>query len=886
METEIAARYTPGQIEQSWYDRWIEEGCFQPSESAPNSPYTIVIPPPNVTGALHMGHALNNTLQDIVLRKKRMQGHPTLWMPGTDHAGIATQTVVEKMLLKDGIRKEELGREEFIGHIWKWKEEYGGRILGQLKKLGNSCDWSRTRFTMDDGLSLAVRNAFTRLFDKGLIYRGERLINWDPGSKTALSDDEIEHKEVSTHLWYLKYPVVGEAGRFVTVATTRPETMLGDTGVAVHPDDPRYGSLVGKNVLLPILDREIPIVADETVDPKFGTGAVKLTPAHDPADYERGRRHNLPLINVMNQDGSLNENAGKYQGFDRFDARKAIVDELSESGLLEKIEDHVHNVGHSYRSNAIIEPLISEQWFVRMKPLAEVAIQASKEGKLRFLPDRWEKVYLHWLENVKDWCISRQIWWGHRIPVYYDAEGNAAASVEPIDVHPKTGNPIVRQDEDVLDTWFSSALWPFSTLGWPENTPDLEKFFPTQTLVTDRGIIYLWVGRMVMTSLEFLEKLPFDTVYITATVLDEHGQRMSKSLGNGIDPIDMIEQYGADAVRFTLPLLTSEGQDIKLSPTKFEMGRNFMNKLWNACRFSLTNIEGFDAKPSGASPALEDRWILSRLTRVVTAETDALDRFKFYDSAQEIYHFLWDEFCDWYLEIIKPRIYEEVEGGESRAHARMTLITVLDTVLRLLHPFAPFISEEIWEKLRPFLKVAHGKEPEAMLCTGSWPVADSTVSDEGVETEFAQVMDIVRSVRNIRAEYNVPKNQKIEALVSVPAAGGEVSLDAQNAVRFLCKVENLRVEVDGKRPDKCAAAVVGEIQVFVPLLGIIDVEKESKRLADKIEKAKKFLTGISKKLENKAYIEKAPPELVSRDREKMAEIRSEIEKLEVNLKEL
>lgn len=877
VKTELASRYTPGQIEQSWHERWIEEEAFSPA-AGKKSTYTIVIPPPNVTGALHMGHALNNTLQDVLIRYHRMRGAAALWMPGMDHAGIATQTVVEKRLLKEGIRKDDLGREKFIEEVWKWKEEYGGRILGQLKKLGFSCDWNRTRFTMDEGLSKAVRTAFTRLFDKGLIYRGERLINWDPGSETALSDDEIEYKEVHSHLWYLRYPVTGSSDRFITVATTRPETMLGDTGVAVHPEDDRFRDLVGKTVRLPILDREIPVLADESVDPKFGTGAVKVTPAHDPADYERGARHRLPLINVLNSDGTLNENAGKYEGQNRFEARKKLVAELADMGLLEKTEDHVHSVGHSYRSGEIIEPLISEQWFVKMKELAEPAIRASKEGKLTFVPERWEKVYLHWLENVRDWCISRQIWWGHRIPVYYDAEGNPAASVEKIDVHPETGNPIVRQDDDVLDTWFSSALWPFSTLGWPEQTPDLERFFPTQTIVTARDIIYLWVGRMVMTSLEFLDQLPFKHVYITATILDEKGRRMSKSLGNGIDPLDMIEQYGADAVRFTLPLLTSEGQDIKLSPTKFEMGRNFMNKLWNACRFALANLEGFEGAPKGPSPALEDRWILSRLARAIDAETDALERFKFFDGAQEIYHFLWDEFCDWYLEVIKPRIYDGAGGEESLAHARATLVVVLDKILRLLHPFAPFISEEIWEKLRPALEKMQITDLDPSLGRGTWPEPGEG-RDEALEGRFEQLKEIVRSIRNVRAEYNVPKNQKISVVISLSEGQEPLGSDVEGAVGFLCKVGELTVAVDAARPKKSAAAVVGGCQLFVPLEGIIEIDKEKERLRGRIEKDSKLVASLDKKLANTSYVENAPPEVVQRDRDRRAEVAEGIERL-------
>ncbi|MCL4730673.1 MAG: valine--tRNA ligase, partial [Planctomycetes bacterium] len=736
MPAEMPPRFTPGTIESRWYTFWNEHDLFKAVRDIRKKPFTIMIPPPNVTGALHMGHALNNTIQDIVARFRRMQGYCTLWLPGTDHAGIATQAVVEKKLLKErNVTRNELGREAFLKEVWAWKEEYGNRILNQLRRLGASCDWSRTRFTMDEGLTRAVRESFVRLWEKGLIYRGTRLINWDCKLETAISDDEIETTEVRGQLVFLKYPLKDAPEKFVVVATTRPETMFGDTAVAVNPADERYSNLIGQSLVLPLAGREIPIIGDDTVAKDFGTGAVKVTPAHDFADYERGQRFNLPMINVLNRDGTLNEQAGKFRGIDRVKARKQVVEELDALGLVDRTEDYTHAVPHSDRSKTPVEPYLSEQWFVSMKPLAAPAIAAVKAGQdgaraVTLMPERWEKTYLAWLENVRDWCISRQLWWGHRIPVWYDMDGNAVALREdptPGATHPKSGKPLIRQDEDVLDTWASSWLWPFSTLGWPDKTADLDYFFPTHFLSTDRGIIYLWVARMVMASYEFMGEQPFSTVYFHATVLNEQGRRMSKSLGNGIDPIDMFDKWGVDAVRLTLPLLTSEGQDIKLSESKFEMGRNFCNKLWNASRFVLSNLGDFEAavgklsKPErealadGQVTELEDCFIEGRLTAAIVDVTDALDRYKFNEGGQTMYHFVWDEFCDWYLEVVKPRLYDGKGGPASRLTAQATLVRVLDGILRLLHPYTPFVTEEIWQNLRPLIAALQGDTPPNAL---------------------------------------------------------------------------------------------------------------------------------------------------------------------------
>src|SRR5262245_33078263 len=745
---ELDSRYDPHAHEAAIYQAWLDSGAFTPPAKPTAEPFVIMIPPPNVTGVLHMGHALVGTLQDIVIRYQRMRGRDALWLPGTDHAGIATQAVVEKKIYAEEKKtRHELGREAFVQRIWAWKEEHGNKILEQFHALGSSCDWSRTRFTLEPHMSRAVREAFVRLWEKGLVYRGARLVNWDCVLETAVSDDEVEMTTIRGTLYHLRYPLAGGGGH-VTVATTRPETMVGAPGVAVPPEDDRYRVLVGRRCTLPSVDRETPIAGDETGDPKFGTGAVKITPGHDPADYERGARFRLPIVNVLQKDGRMNENAGPFRGLSREEARKRIVAELEARGLLGKSEPYTHNVPISDRSKSPIEPLVSEQWFVKMRPLAVPAIAAVKNGSLVFRPERWTKVYLDWLENVQDWCISRQLWWGHRIPVFYDEDGVTVASREDLPIgsrHPKSGRPIVRQDEDVLDTWASSWLWPFATLGWPDKTPDLARFYPTHFMSTAREILYLWIARMVMAGYELLDHLPveqrcpFATCYVNATVLDGKGKRMSKSAGNGIDPLDMIDKYGADAVRLSLMLLTREGQDVKLSEDRFEMGKRFTNKMWNATRFALGHLAGRRDDVRAARPALEleDRWILSRLVRVTEETRRALDEYRFNDGATALYQFVWNDLCDWYLELAKSRFEQ---GGASAAAARATLFAALDTTLRLLHPFTLFQTEVLWKALHE----AVGEEPERMLISTSWPASGGIARlDPAAEEEMGVLQELV-----------------------------------------------------------------------------------------------------------------------------------------------
>ncbi|MCC6464154.1 MAG: valine--tRNA ligase [Planctomycetes bacterium] len=910
MPAEMPPRFTPGAIEDRLYQFWLEHELFKASRDIRKKPFTIMIPPPNVTGALHMGHALNNTLQDIVARFKRMQGFCTLWLPGTDHAGIATQAVVEKKLAKErNTTRQELGREKFLAEVWSWKEEYGNRILNQLKRLGCSCDWSRTRFTMDEGLSRAVRDSFVRLWEKGLIYRGTRLINWDCKLETAISDDEIETTELKGNLWYIRYPYTDQPDKYVVVATTRPETMFGDTAVAVNPADERYQADIGKTLLLPIIGREIPIIADETVDKDFGTGAVKVTPAHDFNDYERGQRHRLPMVNVLNRDGTLNEHAGKYAGVERTKARKSVVEELDQLGLLERVQDHTHAVPHSDRSKTPVEPLLSEQWFVKMQPLAAPAIadvKADAQGKkaIRFVPERWEKVYLGWLENVRDWCISRQLWWGHRIPVWYDEKGNGIALREdpqPGQEHPQSGLPLVRQDEDVLDTWASSWLWPFSTLGWPEKSGDLDYFYPTHFLSTARDIIYLWVARMVMAGHEFVNEAPFSTVYVHATVLDAQGRRMSKSLNNGIDPLEMFEQWGVDAVRLTLPLLTSEGQDIKLSESKFEMGRNFCNKLWNASRFVLSNLADFEAELAKLSPAdreslaegavaeLEDCFIEGKLTAAIVDTTDALERYRFNDAAQGMYRFVWDEFCDWYLEVVKPRLYAGKGGSKSRLVAQATLVRVLDATLRMLHPVIPFITEEIWQNLRPVLAALHGDTPAISLVIAPWPkpVKERLFADAVERFSFLQT--VTRALRNIRSEHNLDPKVQLKAVLRL---GNESWLrllgpSERDTIGKLVGLENLEVAVGAQKPKAAATAVLeGGNEVYVSLQGLIDFKMELLRLQASQAKLQEGVKKLKLKLDNLSYVERAPKDVVARDRERLGELAAELETVEKHIEEI
>lgn len=888
---DLPTRYDPHDHERHVYREWLASGAFQPPEPGEGSgrPYTIAIPPPNVTGVLHMGHALNGTVQDILIRHRRMCGFDALWVPGTDHAGIATQAVVErKLYAEEGKTREELGREAFLAEIWKWREEHGGKILEQFQRLGASCDWSRTAFTLDESLSRAVRESFVRLWERGLVYRGARLVNWDCALQTAVSDDEVEYAPRKAKLYFLRYPVKDRADATVSVATTRPETMLGDTGVAVHPEDGRYAELVGQTLVLPLVGREIPVIADESVDPAYGTGAVKVTPGHDPADYERGSRHGLPIVNILNKDGTLNEEAGAFAGLSREEARKRVVAELDAQGLLEKVEDIQHNVALSDRSKTAIEPLVSEQWWVKMKPLAVPAIRAVKDGTLAIRPERWTKVYLDWLENVRDWCISRQLWWGHRIPVWYDEDNVPVASREDLELgapHPETGKPIVRQDEDVLDTWASSWLWPFSTLGWPDRTPDLERFYPTQFLSTAREIIYLWVARMVMAGYAFLDDLPeeqrcpFSTCYIHATVLDAKGKRMSKSAGNGIDPLDMIEKYGADAVRFSLISLTREGQDVKLAENRFEDGRRFANKVWNATRFVCLNLAGGRTDGSSAAAVrLEDRWILSRLATVLAETSAALEDYRLNDAITGLYRFVWNDFCDWYVELAKPRLAEG--ESESARAARGTLARVLRDTLRLLHPFTPFQTEVLWKALHEALD----EDPGTLLVKAPWPDAAGIAADPEAEREMEVVQTVVRAVRNVRALTMVDDRKPLAALVAAPReAEREVLLRHEESARALAFLERLEVVESAERPPSSAVAVAGALEVIVPLGPDVDLDKLKGTLAGRVEKLKKNVAGLDGKLGNPKFVERADPDVVQAERERREELGLELELLERNL---
>ncbi len=889
-----ASRYDPKSVEPRWIEVWARDVNTADRDSVAakaGRTFTVMIPPPNVTGSLHMGHALNNTLQDILVRFHRMHGYEALWVPGTDHAGIATQAVVEKKLfLEKKLTRQAMGREAFLKEVWDWKQQYGDRILFQLRRMGASVDWTRTKFTMDAGLSLAVREAFVRLFEKGLVYRSARLVNWDCALRTAVSDDEIEYVPQKGRLWRIRYPVKGRPGVFVTIATTRPETMLGDTGVAVHPEDERWKDLVGATLVVPFVDREIPVVGDETVERGFGTGAVKVTPGHDPADYERGQRFRLPILTMLNPDGTISAVGGRFAGLSREKARTAIVEALEQAGLLDGVIDVEHNVAVSDRSKTAIEPLVSEQWFVKMQPLAQPAIRAVITGRLRIVPERWTKVYLDWLENVHDWCISRQLWWGHRIPVWYDEDDVPAASREDLAIgapHPKTGKPIVRQDPDVLDTWASSWLWPFATLGWPEKTPDLARFYPTQFLSTARDIIYLWVSRMVMAGYEFLDHLPeeqrcpFAVCYIHATVLDAQGRRMSKSLGNGIDPIDVIEQYGADAMRFTLTYMTTEGQDIKLDPKRFEMGRNFMNKLWNASRFARGKaLDGWTpdaAVRAGATGELrlEDRWIRAEFARTHAVVTSAIREYRFNQAAETIYAFTWDTLCDWYLELVKPRLEAASGPDDPQAlGARTTLLHVITGVLKLLHPIAPHVTEELWEQFRPW----HGVTTH--LSKTLW--SEETYTDEDACAAVSAVQAIVRAVRNLRRESGVSEKEKVDVLV-VPAPNGARAADAlreqAGQVTRLALASSLRVDAAAEPPKANASQVLPFANVYIDLAGKIDLAAERERLSREIAKAEQSVAVSRNKLANDGFVSRAKPEVVQAERDRMTETEERIVRL-------
>ncbi|MCD8139099.1 MAG: valine--tRNA ligase [Planctomycetaceae bacterium] len=894
----LPKHYVPNDVEPKRLQEWLDSNVYHSAPDTNKQPYSIVIPPPNVTGILHMGHALNNTLQDILIRYHRMKGFETLWMPGTDHAGIATQNVVERALADEGLHRDQIGREKFIERVWEWKEQYGSTIVNQLKRLGCSCDWQRERFTMDDGLSQAVREVFVRLYNDGLIYRGRRLINWCVRCHTALADDEIEHEEKDGKLWYVRYPLKGRRANLI-VATTRPETMLGDTAVAVHPDDKRYKDLIGQTVILPIMNREIPVIADEMVDPAFGTGVVKITPAHDPNDFEAGLRHDLEQITVIGTDGMMTPEAGKFAGLDRFRAREKVVEELEETGLLDHVDDHRHAVGQCYRCDSVVEPYLSEQWFVRMRPLADKAIQATKEGKLKFVPARWERVYLSWLENVRDWCISRQIWWGHRIPVWYCDECNEMIVSMEDPTACKCGCTTLRQDPDVLDTWFSSALWPFSTLGWPEETPELAYYYPTSALVTARDIIYFWVARMVMMGLHFRGTVPFRQVYINGTILDENGARMSKSRENGIDPVVMIqggkqrrfgkeftyEGYGADAVRYTLCTLTTDGQDIKLAPTRFEMGRNFINKMWNASRFVLIRLADVD---SGTGPidestlSLPDRWILSRLAAVSEEATKQIESYRFHDYAKTMYEFSWGDFCDWYVELAKPILGSG--GPEAQTTARV-MACVLDNIMRLLHPVAPFFSEEVWQLMATVAPNRGLSEPEPaapMLVRAPWPdyAAMAVLRNDEVERNMARAMDVIRAIRNIRAKFNLPPKAKLGVSVSAADQAYVDSLSPlADIITAQAGLDGLELGVDLPKPQQAASEVLPGAQIYAPLASLMNVEVERKRIDKELDNKTQALDKLNLKLHNCDFLDKAPANVVEMEKNRRLELARQIKEL-------
>ena len=861
MATEMNKTYNPSEIEDRLYKKWLDKKYFHAEVDRSKKPFTIVMPPPNITGQLHMGHALDNTLQDILIRFKRMQGYNALWQPGTDHASIATEVKVTNKLREEGIDKEELGREGFLKRTWEWREEYGGRIVSQLKKLGSSADWDRERFTMDEGCSKAVQEVFIRLYEKGYIYQGSRIINWCPVCQTSISDAEVEYEDQAGHFWHINYRIVGTY-KCIEIATTRPETMLGDTAIAVHPDDERYKDLVGKMVLLPIVNKEIPIVADSYVDKEFGTGAVKITPAHDPNDFEVGKRHNLEEINILNDDGTINENGGKFEGMDRYEARKAIVKELEEGGYLVRIENHEHNVGTHDRCHTTVEPMVKKQWFVKMNEMAKPAIEAVKNGDLRFVPGHFDRTYLHWLENIRDWCISRQLWWGHRIPAYYcDDCGEIVVAKETPSVCPKCGCTHFTQDEDTLDTWFSSALWPFSTLGWPDKTEDLDYFYPTNVLVTGYDIIFFWVIRMVFSGYEQTGKCPFSDVLIHGLVRDEQGRKMSKSLGNGIDPLEIIDQYGADALRLTLVTGNAPGNDMRYSEKKIIASRNFANKVWNASRFMLMNIEKADLSNvslDDLTPA--DKWILSKANSLVKEVTDNMENYDFGVAVSKLNDFIWEEFCDWYIEMVKPRLYNEEDT--TKAAALFTLKKVLTISLKLLHPYMPFITEEIFCSLQ---------DEEESIMVSDWPVFEEAFDFKAEENEVEIIKNAVRNIRNLRADMNVPPSKKASVyVVSEKEEVRKVFEDSRVFFATLGYASEVHVQADKAGiADDAVSTVIPDAVIYMPFAELVDVEKEIARL----EKEAKRLEGEIKRakgmLSNEKFISKAPAAKVEAEKEKL-----------------
>lgn len=870
MKKELEKVYDPKQVEDKNYRFWMEKGYFHAEPNPQKKPYTIVIPPPNITGQLHLGHALDCTLQDSIIRFKRMQGYEALWLPGTDHASIATEAKIVEAMRKEGVTKEDLGREGFLERAWEWKKTYGGKIVEQLKKMGSSCDWERERFTLDEGCSEAVKEVFVRLYEKGLIYRGERIINWCPHCLTSISDAEVEYEEHDGHFWHIRYPLSDGSG-YLEIATTRPETLLGDTALAVHPDDERYKDLVGKTVILPLVGREIPIVADSYVEMDFGTGVVKITPAHDPNDFEVGLRHHLPVINVMNDDATINENGGKYQGMDRYKCRKQIVLDLESEGFLVKVEDHKHNVGSCYRCSTTVEPRVSKQWFVKMEPLAGPAIEAVRSGETKFVPDRFSKIYYHWMENIRDWCISRQLWWGHRIPAWYCQDcGEVIVAKEEPHTCPKCGGCHLEQDPDTLDTWFSSALWPFSTLGWPKQTEELKYFYPTSTLVTGYDIIFFWVARMIFSGVENTGKSPFQTVFIHGIVRDAQGRKMSKSLGNGIDPLKVIDEYGADALRFTLATNNSPGNDMRFVEEKVKASRNFANKIWNATRFILMNLSDEVDKPE--LPQLlqtEDKWILSKLNTLIKEVTDNLEKFELGIAVQKLYDFIWDVLCDWYIELTKSRIQA---GGESAKSAQKVLIYVMNQCLKLLHPIMPFITEEIWQAIP--------NDCESIMIA-PWPQYQEDLCFRQEEEDFEKVMSAIKAIRNRRAEMNVPPSKKARVLVK--------TLDTdvfESGAMFIERLASAsEVKVSGVAPQQgedfsdAVQVITDSARIFIPLDELVDKEKELARLEKERKACEKDIAMVEQKLSSQGFIEKAPQNVVEAERVKLEKHKERMEKI-------
>ena len=877
MPNELNKVYSPNEIEDKWYKIWEEKGYFNAQHNAEKPGYSIAIPPPNVTGILHMGHMLNNSIQDAIIRYKRMSGFDTLWIPGMDHAGIATQNKVERMLADEGTSKEEIGYDEFLRRTWEWKEKHGGLITKQLRKLGVSLDWTRERFTMDEGLSEAVKEVFIKLYNDGLIYRGEYIVNWCPHDKTALADDEVNHEDKNGKIWEIRYPIKDSDEEFV-IATTRPETMLGDTGVAVNPNDERYRHLIGKTVILPLMNREIPIVADEYVDMEFGTGVVKMTPSHDPNDFEVAKRTGLAFLNIFTEDAHVNENGGKYQGLERFAARKAILADLEEQGLLVGVKDHKNAVGHCYRCNSVIEPRVSTQWFVKMEPLAKRALEVVKNGKIQITPKRWEKVYYNWLENIRDWTISRQIWWGHRIPAYYSEDGTVfvAKSLEEakVQAREKFGKDVnLTEETDVLDTWFSSALWPFSTLGWPNETEDLKKFFPTNALVTGADILFFWVARMVMMSLYIKDKIPFNYVYLHGIIRDEKGRKMSKSLGNSPDPLDLIAKYGADAIRFSFLYNTSQGQDIHFSEKLLEMGSAFANKVWNASRFVLSNLEDFDVSTTvdNSEFKLEDKWILSKLQTASKLINENMEKYELDAAAKLAYEFFRGDFCDWYVEIAKTRVYGQ--EGSDKVVAQWVLRHVLDKGLKMLHPFMPFITEEIWQKLQT---------GEETIMLSDFPKEEKEFINIDAEKEFDYLKEIISAIRNIRGEANVSPSKKIEVIFKTADENARNIL--QNNAKILDKLANVeKYEFNVEIPKLVGFRLVDTTEIYVPLAELIDLDKEIEKLEKSIEKTQVELDKVLKKLSNENFVAKAKPEAVEKERRIKEELENKIAKFKESM---